>query len=112
MIDGEDINDPSYDRFALRRKLGIVFQYPGALFDGSRSYCIGDIHTEEGEVQQGIVAVRRTLDGRNDILFASLNSDCLAEVLANLAPDDTQDEHSWFTGDPCGDQQTGNAQLL
>lgn len=28
MIDGEDINDPSYDRFALRRKLGIVFQYP------------------------------------------------------------------------------------
>lgn len=61
----------------------------GALFDGSRSYCIGDIHTEEGEVQQGIVAVRRTLDGRNDILFASLNPDRLAEVLANLAPDDT-----------------------
>lgn len=55
----------------------------GALFDGSRSYCIGDIHTEEGEVQQGIVAVRRTLDGRNDILFASLNPDRLAEVLAN-----------------------------
>ena len=28
LIDGEDINEPGYDREALRGKLGIVFQYP------------------------------------------------------------------------------------
>ena len=28
LIDGEDINADSYDRTALRRRLGIVFQYP------------------------------------------------------------------------------------
>lgn len=28
IIDGEDINDTSYDRLSLRKKLGIVFQYP------------------------------------------------------------------------------------
>ncbi|MDO4860774.1 MAG: ATP-binding cassette domain-containing protein [Bacillota bacterium] len=28
IIDGEDINDPDYDRLKLRSRLGIVFQYP------------------------------------------------------------------------------------
>ena len=28
LLDGEDINAPNYDRSALRRKVGLVFQYP------------------------------------------------------------------------------------